>query len=286
MQVMPEDLAVAALARRAGRPVKWIETRREHRAAARQAREQRVEIEAAADPDGTLRALRARLVSDVGASHVYPLTGALEALGTASVLPGPYRTPAYAFEITALATNKPPLGAYRGVGMTMGAFVMERTLDLLADRLGLDPAEIRRRNLIPRDAYPFTSAAGLIYDSGNYPKALEMALGLAGYDALKRERDGGRERGRLFGVGISCYTEYTGMGSATYRQRGMVEVPGPEAARDSCEPDGTVRCLLSFPSQGQGQARTRARIVADPRGAPPRRGTGTNPATERTPGSV
>jgi aerobic carbon-monoxide dehydrogenase large subunit len=268
MHVLPEDLAVAALARVVGRPVKWIETRRENLAAASQAREGRVDIEAAADREGVLLALRARVISDNGAYHIHPLTAALEAPGTASIIPGPYRTPAYAWEALAVATNKPPVGAYRGVGMTMGVFVMERTLDLLADRLGLDPAEIRRRNLISRDAYPFASASGFDYDSGDYPKALEMALELAGYDALKQERDAARQRGWLLGVGISCYTEYTGMGSATFRQRGMVEVPGAEAACVSIEADGTVRCRLSFSSQGQGHATTAAQIVADQLGAP------------------
>lgn len=283
MHVMPEDLAVAALARRAGRPVKWIETRRENLAAATQAREQRVEIEAAADADGTLRALRARLVSDVGAYHVYPLTGALEALGAASILPGPYRTPAYAFEIIALATTKPPLGAYRGVGMTMGAFVMERTLDLLADRLGLDPALVRQRNLIPRDAYPFTSATGFVYDSGDFPKALEVALTLAGYERLVREREAGRARGRLLGIGMACYTEYTGIGSETYRRRGMADMPGPEAATVRVEADGSVTCLVSFPSQGQGHATTTAQLVADQLGVPLEAVTVRQPDTDQAP---
>ncbi len=283
MHVLPEDLAVAALAKVTGRPVKWIETRRENLAAASQAREGRVDIEAAADGDGVLQALRARVVSDSGAYQIHPLTAALEPSGTASIIPGPYRTPAYAWEALAVATNKPPLGAYRGVGMTMGAFVMERTIDLLADRLGLDPAEIRRRNLIPKSAYPFTSASGLPYDSGDYPKALEMALELAGYDALKRERDDARARGRLLGVGISCYTEYTGMGSVTYRKRGMVEVPGPEAARVSVETDGTVRCLLSFSSQGQGHATTAAQIVADQLGVPFDQVVVSQPDTDETP---
>jgi carbon-monoxide dehydrogenase large subunit len=268
MHVMPEDLVVAALARRAGRPVKWVETRRENLAAAPHAREQRVEIEAAADRAGTLLALRARLLSDNGAYHIHPLTASLEPMGTASILPGPYRTLAYAFEVTALATNKPPLGAYRGVGMTMGAFVMERTLDLLADRLGLDPAEIRRRNLIPRDGYPFTSATGFVYDSGDFPRALERALALSGYPRLTRERDEGRARGRLLGVGLACYTEYTGMGSETYRGRGMVDVPGHEAARVEMAADGTVTCHVSFPSQGQGHATTTAQLVADRLGVP------------------
>ncbi len=283
MHVLPEDVAVPALAWMAGRPVKWVESRRENLATASQGREARVDIEAAADREGVLQALRARVLSDNGAYHIHPLTAALEPSGTAGILPGPYRTPAYAWEALAVATNKPPLGAYRGVGMTMGAFVMERTLDLLAQRLGLDPAEIRRRNLIPREAYPFTSAAGLVYDSGDYPKALEMALEMADYESLKRERDAARDQGRLLGVGIACYTEYTGMGSATYRRRGMVEVQGHEAARVSMQPDGTVRCRLSFSSQGQGHATTAAQIVADELGVALERVIVSQPDTDETP---
>src|SRR5262249_16750167 len=161
-------------------------------AAATQAREGRVDIEAAVDAGGVLLGLRARVVADNGAYHIYPLTAALEPLGTATILPGPYRTPAHAWAALAGATTKPPLAGYRGVGMTMGAFVMERTLDLLAERLGIDPVEIRRRNLIPKSAYPFTSASGFVYDSGDYPQALEMALALSGYADLARERDAAR----------------------------------------------------------------------------------------------
>jgi carbon-monoxide dehydrogenase large subunit len=271
MHVMPEDLAVAALARAVGRPVKWTETRRENLAAASHAREGRIELDAAADADGVLVGLRARVVSDAGAYHIHPLTQALEPLGTSAILPGPYRTPAYAYECLAVATNKPPLGAYRGVGMTFAAFAMERTLDLLADRLGLDPAEVRRRNLIPRDAYPFASAGGFVYDSGDLAGALDRALALAGYERLKRERDEARGRGRLLGVGIACYTEYTGMGSETYRRRGMVEVPGPEAARVEIGADAGVSCFVSFPSQGQGHETTIAQLVAAELGVAPER---------------
>ncbi|HEU5193213.1 MAG TPA: molybdopterin cofactor-binding domain-containing protein, partial [Methylomirabilota bacterium] len=139
--VFPEELAVAAAARRLGRPVKWIETRREQLAAGAHAREQRVEVEAAADGDGVVRGLRARTIADAGAYHIFPLTSALEPLGSASILPGPYRVEVYEYEALAVQTNKAPVGAYRGVGMTMGAFVMERTLDLLAERLRLDPTE-------------------------------------------------------------------------------------------------------------------------------------------------
>ena len=263
MHVFPEDVAVAALARQLGRPVKWTEQRRENLSAAAHARQQRMEVELAASADGRVLALRARALSDGGAYHVYPLTGLLEPLGSASMLPGPYRTANYAYEVITLATNKPPLGAYRGVGMTMGAFVMERLLDLLAARLSLDPAEVRRRNLIPRDAYPFTSASGMLYDSGDYPKALEQALAMADYERVRAAQRTARAADRPLGVGIACYTEYTGMGSDVFRRRGMEDVPGEEAASVTVDGDGTVRCATSFPSQGQGHATAIAQVVAD-----------------------
>jgi len=268
MHVFPEDVAVAALARRLGGPVKWIEERRENLGSASQAREQRVEVEVAADGEGRLLALRARTLSDGGAYHVFPLTQALEPLGSAAILPGPYAVAAYAYEAVAVATNKPPLGAYRGVGMTMGAFVMERSLDLVAARLGLDPAEARRRNLVTRDAYPYTSASGMDYDSGDFPKALEQALALADYDGMRAEQARARAEGRAVGVGIACYTEYTGMGAQVFRRRGMEDVPGPEAATVRVEPDGGVCCAVSFPSQGQGHATAIAQVVADRLGVP------------------
>jgi carbon-monoxide dehydrogenase large subunit len=263
VQIFPEDIAVAAIARRLARPVRWIEDRRECLGAAAQAREQRVEAEIAADAQGRVLGLRARVMSDGGAYHSFPLTQALEPLGSASILPGPYRIPAYAWEAIALRTNKPPLGAYRGVGMTMGAFVMERLLDLVAQRLEIDPAEIRRRNVIPREAYPFTSASGMSYDSGDYPKAIEEALAASDYDGLRRTQAAARAEGRLVGIGVACYTEYTGMGSAVFRGRGMVDVPGIEAATLTMDPDGTVRCALSFPTQGQGHGTAVAQVIAD-----------------------
>jgi carbon-monoxide dehydrogenase large subunit len=263
VHVFPEDVAVAAAARRLRRPVKWVEERQENLGATVHAREGRMTVDVAADHTGRVRGLRARVVSDGGAYHIYPLTAALEPLGAASILPGPYRIEAYAWEALALRTHKPPLGAYRGVGMTMGAFVMERVMDLVAERTGLDPAEVRRRNLIPHDAYPWPSPSGFVYDSGDYPRMLEHALALADYPALRREQSAARAAGRLVGVGLACYTEYTGMGAEGFRRRGLTDLPGVEAATLTMDADGSVRCATSFPSQGQGHATTIAQVVAD-----------------------
>ncbi len=263
MQLFPEEVAVAAAARLLGRPVKWVEGRRENLLAASQARGQETEVEVAAGADGRLLAARARVRSDAGAYHAYPVTQALEPLGTAMILPGPYAISAYAWEAVAVRTNKPPLGAYRGVGMTMGAFVMERMMDLVAEQLQLDPAEMRRRNLLPRTAYPYTSASGQVYDTGDFPRALEQLLATADYAELRREQERARAQGRWVGIGLACYTEYTGMGSSVFRRRGMTDVPGVESGRVRIEVDGRVRCAVSFPTQGQGHATAVAQIVAE-----------------------
>lgn len=263
MHLYPEDVAVSALALRTGRPVKWIEDRRENLTAATQAREERVTAELAARRDGTVLGLRARIFGDVGAYHAFPTTAALEPLGVAQILPGPYAVPHYAYEVSSVCTNKAPTGAYRGVGMTVGVFVMERLMDLLARTLGLDPVDVRLRNLITGDAFPYQAAGGLVYDSGSFREALERVCAVAGYARLREEQRASRAAGRRIGIGVSCYTEYTGMGSATFARRGMRDVPGHEAATIRVDPSGIVHVALSFPSQGQGHETTMAQIVAE-----------------------
>jgi len=268
MHLYPEEIVVSWLALRLGVPVQWVEDRWENLLASTQAREERMEVELAARSDGRILALRVRIVGDVGAYHVFPTTAALEPLGAAQILPGPYDVPHYAYEVLAVATNKPPTGAYRGVGMTVGVLAMERAVDLLAARVGLDPVEVRRRNLIREGRFPYTSASGLVYDGGSFAEALERACALADYRRLRREQEEAKRQGRWMGIGIACYVEYTGLGSATFRRRGMVEVPGHEGAAIRVEPDGTIQVRVSFPHQGQGHETTLAQLVADAVGCP------------------
>jgi carbon-monoxide dehydrogenase large subunit len=162
-----------------------------------------------------------------------------------------------------VCTSKAPAGAYRGVGMTVGVLVMERLMDMLAHRLDLDPVDVRRRNLIPADAFPYRSASGLVYDGGSFGDALERVTRLGGYGARREAQRSARRSGRRLGIGVSCYTEYTGMGSGTFARRGMTDIPGHEAAAVRVDPTGTVRVALSFPSQGQGHETTMAQIVAE-----------------------
>jgi carbon-monoxide dehydrogenase large subunit len=262
MNLYPEDIVVAALARRLGCPLRWLEDRRENLLASTQARDHVNHIEVGARPDGTIVALRSTLICDTGAYSVYPVTSSLEPLTAAGILPGPYRIPALAYDTYAVATNKCPTGAYRGVGMALGTFVRERAVDMVARRTGLDPAEVRRRNFIDARELPFTTITGLVLDSGDPAASLARALEAADYDHLRA----GPKRsasGRYRGIGLCAYTEFTGMGSGMFRRRGMVQVSGYDAGTVRVEPTGEVRAFVSAASQGQGHATTLAQIVAD-----------------------
>jgi carbon-monoxide dehydrogenase large subunit len=261
MHAYPEDVAVCLLARRLGRPVKWIEDRRENLLSSAQAREHVNHIEVAARRDGTILGFRARFVCDSGAYSIYPVTASLEPLTAAGILPGPYRVMGYAYDAYAVATTKCPAGAYRGVGMSLGTFVRERLVDMVARRIGLGPADVRRRNFIPVDALPYTTASGLVVDSGDMAGAFERALAIAGYEKLRQEP--ANDHGKRRGIGLASYTEFTGMGSGTFRRRGMVQVSGHDAATVRVEGSGEVRAFVSAASQGQGHATSLAQVVAD-----------------------
>lgn len=262
MHLYPEDVVVAELARRLRRPVRWLEDRRENLLSSTQARDHVNHVEIGARRDGTIMALRSTLVCDTGAYSVYPITASLEPLTAAGILPGPYRVPALAYDAYAVATNKCPVGAYRGVGMALGTFVRERLVDVIARRVGVDPADVRRRNFIDARELPFVTATGLVVDSGDPRATLETALASADYPRLRatpRRTPAGRYRG----VGIAAYTEFTGMGSGTFRRRGMRQVSGHDAAVVRVEPTGEVRAFVSATSQGQGHATTLAQVLAD-----------------------
>ena len=262
MHLYPEDVVVADLARRLGRPVRWVEDRRENLLASAHARDGVCHIEVGAHRDGSIVAMRARIVCDTGAYSVYPVTVALEPMTAVGILPGPYRFGAYAYDAYAVATNKSPVGAYRGVGMAFGTLVRERVVDMLARRTGLDPADVRRRNFIDAKELPFTTASGLVVDSGDSAAAFERALEAGDYAKLRREPRR-TAAGKYRGIGVAAYTEFTGLGAGTFRRRGMTQVPGHDAATVRIEPTGEVRGFLSAVSQGQGHATAFAQILAD-----------------------
>ena len=259
----PEEILVAWLAVRLGRPVRWIEDRAENLLAACHARDQALTIRAAADGEGRLLALDADVICDQGAYGVFPHGHILEALGTPAILPGPYKLGAYRFRSRSVATNKSPEGAYRGVGLPVSAFVHERLMDIIAGELALDPAEIRRRNLLRPEDMPHLTLTNQRYDSGDYPAALEAALDKFGYAEMREQVEAMRAEGRQVGIGISSYVEYTAINSKVFQGRGMTGIPGSDGAHLALELDGRLSLWTTMPAIGQGSDTTFAQLVAE-----------------------
>src|ERR687885_1478057 len=253
VEFYPEDLLVPFAARRLGRPVKWIEDRREHFQSTVHAREQVHELELAVRSDGTLLGLRDRIVTDMGA-YVRALGIVNPSLAAASV-PGPYRIRGVQIDSVAVVTNKSPVSAYRGAGQPEATFARERLLDMAAHRLGLDPVEIRRRNLLPADALPFDTGFGSVdgpvrFDSGDFELALDTAVRVLDYQRLREAHVQARQAGRLPGIGFAVYAQITGTGPF-------------EGAEVRVNGDGRISVSTGAVDIGQGLTTALAQIVAD-----------------------
>jgi carbon-monoxide dehydrogenase large subunit len=259
----PEDVLVAWAALQLGRPVKWVEDRSENLLASSHARDQSITVRAACDAEGRLLAIDADVVCDVGAYGVYPHGHILEALGTPAMIPGPYRLDAYRARSRAVTTNKCPEGAYRGVGLPVAAFVHERLMDLLAAETGVARDEIRRRNLYTSDELPHTTFTNQRYDSGDYIAALDSALEVVGWAGFTAEQERARAQGRLLGLGLSCYVEYTGINQRVFHGRGMVAIAGYDGAHVTLGADGCATVHTTLPAIGQGTETTFAQLAAD-----------------------
>jgi carbon-monoxide dehydrogenase large subunit len=242
----PEQVVVAALARRLDRPVRYVESRSETMLTMTHGRGQVQEVELGATRDGVVTDLKVRIVADGGA---YPADSALMPQQTVLMLAGPYRIPRIEGHARVVATNTTPVAAYRGAGRPEATWLLERMLDMLAARLGLDPAEVRRRNLIQPDDFPHATVTGASYDSGNYPAALERALELAGYEQLRAEQARRRKDGSptQLGIGLATYVEVTGF--------------GPEVGVVTVEPDGRVTVLTGTSPHGQGHETAFAQLA-------------------------
>jgi carbon-monoxide dehydrogenase large subunit len=262
-----EELAVAAAAALTRRPVKWVEDRRENLLSAFQGHEQRHHVRAGFDAAGTLLGLATDILCDVGAYHCYPFTGGVEPLMAATEMPGPYRLHHYSARTRAIATNKPPMAPYRGVSRPQITLAVERIMDKAAVRLEMDPAEIRRRNLIRRDEFPYRGATGILYDEGSYLEALDGVVAQAGYASLREEQRAASATaadGRpLIGVGLAVFSERTAYGTPVFGQRLMGITPGYETVHVRIDPSGGATVLAGTVSHGQGHATTLAQMVAD-----------------------
>lgn len=253
----PEDVAVALAARLAGRPVKWVEDRREHFVATTQERDQYWEVEIAVDADARIRGVRGTLVHDHGA---YTARGVNLPYESAQTLTLAYEVPAYALEVKVAATNKVPVTPVRGAGQPQGVFAMERLLDRVAGRLALDRAEVRRRNLIPAAKMPYTKplkargGRNVVLDSGDYPRCMADALERAGWDGFRARQAEARAAGRYIGIGVANFVKGTG--------RGPFETVTVRVA-----PSGKVHVYSGAAAMGQGTHTMLAQVVAAQLGA-------------------
>lgn len=263
--IYPEEIAVAALARMLGRSVKWVSDRREDLLTSTQAWDEEVEAELGVDGDGRIVGLRAQVLTDVGAYSTFPWTASIESIQVISFLPGPYRVPHYHAEALGVATNKAPMGPYRGVGRPVSAFVMEGLLDRAARRLRLDPIEIRRRNVIRTEELPYRAPSGIVWDTGSFAESLTTLAETADYAALRAEQ--ARDTGRLLGIGIASYVELTGVGSAIPASPGADIATGTEGATVRVDAAGTVTASFGIACHGQGHETTLAQVVAEELGA-------------------
>ena len=259
----PDEVVCTLLAMRLRRPVKWIEDRREHMLSASHSREHRHEVEVGFDGDGVVRALGATILVDCGAYSLWPLTASMDAGMALGILPGPYRIRNYRVDAWSVSTNKPPLGAYRGVSRPAACFSIERTIDAVAEHLAIDPAEVRRRNLVRADEFPYTSVTGMVYDSGSFVEAMEVALDAIGYEARRKEQVAAREQGRYLGLGTVTYTEQTAHTWAEFRKRGIPMTFGFETSSVELDASGQVTVRISGHSHGQGLETTMAQIAAE-----------------------
>ncbi|HUK18333.1 MAG TPA: xanthine dehydrogenase family protein molybdopterin-binding subunit [Bryobacteraceae bacterium] len=261
LNVYAEEALMAFVAMRINHPVKWVESRRENFQATIHGRGHVDYYELAARRDGTMLGLKLKIIQDLGAYHQL-LTAAIPTLSVL-MMPGLYRFKNVSADIVGAFTNCVPTDAYRGAGRPEATHGIERMVDILAAELKMDPAEIRLKNFIGADEFPYSTATGLSYDSGDYAKPLKEVLAQVDYPALRVEQQKAREEGRLMGIGISTYGEICAMGPSPAMPAG-----GWESATVKIEPSGKVTVLTGASPHGQGEETTFSQIVADELGVP------------------
>jgi aerobic carbon-monoxide dehydrogenase large subunit len=266
-KLYPEEGLIVWAARRLGRPVRWIASRAESFVSDNQARDHRTHAGVALDAEGHFLALRVQTFANLGA-YVSTFGANIPSAIYSALLAGGYRTPAIFVESTGVFTNTTPTDAYRGAGRPEACYVLERLADQAAEKLGLDRAEIRRRNLIPPSAMPYKTPIGPTYDCGDFPKIFARTLALADYDGFAARRAEAARRGRLRGIGMACYVESSGVAPSRFGGALGARVGFYEAASVRVEPDGAVQAALGTHNHGQGHATTFAQILSSRLGVP------------------
>lgn len=259
--LLPEDVCLGWLTRRLGHPVRWLEDRREHLTAGANCREHHYRITVYADRDGTLRGVECEATVDSGAYSSYPFSACLEAAQVASILPGPYDFPSYRCRTWSVATNKCPILPYRGVARTGVCYALELMLDAVAREAGIEPHEVRMKNLVKPEQMPFDNITKKHFDSGDYPQALRRAVEAIDLPAVRERQARGEPDGRLIGIGEAIYCEQGAHGTSVYAGWGIPMVPGHEQATARMTPDGGLEIRVGVHSHGQSMETTLAQVA-------------------------
>ena len=261
INIYGEEYVAAALSKRLGLPIKWVEDRSEAFLATVHGRDLIGYVDLAARGDGAVLGLKLRIIADIGAYNMLLTAGV--PTNSMTMANATYAFPAIRATLTEVFTNKTPTDAYRGAGRPEAAYFVERAMDMLAREIGMDPAELRRKNFIQPDQFPYKTQMGAVYDSGDYEKALDRALAVAGWEQLKTEREAARAEGRIVGLGLSMYVEICGMGPSS-----SVPPGGWEYSQVTVERDGRISATTGASPHGQGNETTFAQMLADQFGVP------------------
>ena len=260
-----EEICLCWLALRCGHPVRWLEDRREQLTANANCREHHYQMTAYADASGKILAFDAKAAVDSGAYSAYPFTSAIEASQVSAILPGPYDIPVYRCKTAAVATNKPPQLPYRGVARPGVCYAMELMIDAIARQIGKEPHEVRQANLVRPEQMPYDNVTDKHFDSGDYPRLLQMAVDAINLEAVRKRQRQGEDDGRLIGLGISIFSEQTAHGTTADGKRRALY----EQAFARLTPDGRLEVRLGIQSIGQGLETTLAQVAGDCLGIDP-----------------
>ena len=270
-RLYPEEIILAALALELDHPVRWVEDRGEHLLTSAHTRDHHYKVTAYADGQGRILGVDAEIIVDAGAYGLWPQGPYQEAAMAARNLPGPYTIANYRCRAATVATNKAPLGPYRGVGRPGACFAIERTIDEVARAVGRDPVEVRMLNMVRPEQMPFTTVGGMRFDNGDYPQCVRLCAELLDLPAARARQQRGEPDGRLVGVGFASFAEQTAHGAAEFVSRGASIVPGFESCTARILPDGSLVLMVGIQSHGQGLETALSQIAHHELGIDPAR---------------
>jgi aerobic carbon-monoxide dehydrogenase large subunit len=270
-RLYPEEIVLTALALELDHPVRWIEDRNEHLLTGAHTRDHHYKVTAYADRTGKILGIDCEITVDAGAYGMWPQGPYQEANMAARTLPGPYAIPNYRARIYTVATNKAPIGPYRGVGRPGACFAMERTIDEVARTVGRDPVAVRIENMIPPDQMPYASVTGMLYDTGDYAASVRLCADLLNLPAIRERQQLGEPDGRFIGIGFASFTEQTAHGAAEFASRGASIIPGFESCTARILTDGSVVLMVGIQSHGQGLETALSQIACEELGIDPAR---------------